>query len=103
MHELQKVAEIFYSKHGDSYEGICDNSNTTLSDVGDLGRLKRKIDKENGENGVIGCKDSDNGYAVISSLNLKDCWCVDWQGKSEEVKLEGAPNCRAKLNAIFCP
>ena len=99
--DLRKAAELYYDKNK-TYEGIC-NSYGTLSDEGDFGRIKDYINKYNGPNGVIGCKDSKDAYAVISSLNLKDCWCVDWQGNSEEVKLEGSADCQAKLQDTSCP
>ena len=101
--EVQKAAEFLYSKVEASYEGVCDPTNTTLSDQGDFGKIKAYIEKNNGSNGVIGCKDSDESYAVISSLNLKDCWCVDWQGTFKEVKLAGASDCRARLTGTSCP
>jgi prepilin-type N-terminal cleavage/methylation domain-containing protein len=103
LQEVQKAAEFLYGKVEASYEGVCDAKDTTLSDQGDFGKIKVYIEKNNGPNGVIGCKDGGEAYAVISSLNLKDCWCVDWQGTSKEVKLEGAADCRAKLETTSCP
>jgi len=100
---VQRAAALLYSKTQASYEGVCDPSDTTLSDQDDFGRFKAYINKNNGPTGVIGCKDSDQAYAVISSLNLKDCWCVDSTGNSKEVKLNGAPDCRARLTTTACP
>jgi len=100
--EVQKSAELLYS-NTKSYKDVCDSTNTTLSDEGDFGRIKSYIEKNNGVNGVIGCKSTQDEYAVISSLNLGDCWCVDWQGKSKKVVLNGASDCRARLTTTSCP
>jgi prepilin-type N-terminal cleavage/methylation domain-containing protein len=103
LREVQKAAELLYSKTQAGYNGVCDPADTTLSSQGDFGKIKSYIEKNNGPDGVIGCKDSDSAYAVISSLNLKDCWCVDWQGASKEVELKGAVDCRARLTTASCP
>jgi len=82
------------------YEGVCDVGNITLADTGDFRRIKEYIERNGG---IISCIDSDTGYAVISTLNQIDCWCVDWQGSSKEVELEGAETCSSKLITTSCP
>jgi len=101
LREVRNAAELYYNDK-ETYEGICDASNTTLSDDGDFKRIKDYITKHNGLNGIIGCKDDEAGYAVISSLNLGNCWCVDSQGACREIELL-ASNCREELTTITCP
>ena len=101
LRELRNAAEIYYNNN-EIYEGVCDVSNTTLSDDGDFKRIKDYITKHNSLTGVIGCKDDETGYAVISSLNLGDCWCVDSEGAGREIQLI-ASDCRAELTSITCP
>jgi len=102
LHEINNTAELYYHQ-GYTYEGVCDAGNTTISDSGDFGRIKTYIDQHNGDNSSIGCKDSDDGFAAISSLNLGDCWCVDYHGVSKKVLLGGANNCQDVLTTITCP
>ncbi len=103
LEEVAKAAGLYYTDHK-TYKGVCDSSNTTLSNNKYFGKIKKFISGYNGEKGVIGCKDSDDAYAVISSLNHGDnCWCVDWQGKSEKVGLGKASNCREVLRTTSCP
>ncbi len=101
LREVRNAAELYYND-SETYEGVCDPGNTTLSDDGDFGRIKDYITKYNGSTGVIGCQDNETGYAVISSLNLGNCWCVDSEGASREVEL-GVSNCREELTTITCP
>jgi len=101
LREVRNAAELYYNKE-ETYEGVCDASNTTLSDEDDFGRIKDYITKYNGSNGVIGCKDDEAGYAAISNLNLGNCWCVDSEGASREIELK-ASNCREELTTITCP
>ena len=101
LRELRNASEIYYNNN-EIYEGVCDASNTTLSDDGDFKRIKDYITKHNSLTGVIGCKDDEIGYAVISSLNLGNCWCVDSEGAGREITLT-AIDCRAELIDITCP
>ncbi|KPJ55204.1 hypothetical protein AMJ47_01695 [Parcubacteria bacterium DG_72] len=100
--ETRNAAEMYFNQLY-TYEGVCDAANTTLSDQGDFGRIKAYIEQHNGEAGVIGCKDADEGFAVISSLNLGDCWCIDYQGLSKKVILGAGEECDDKLTTITCP
>ena len=101
LRELRNAAEIYYNNE-ETYEGVCDVSNITLSDDGDFKRIKDYITKHNGFTGIIGCEDDQTGYAVISSLNLGNCWCVDSEGAGLGVELL-ASDCRAELTTITCP
>ena len=102
LREVRNAGELYYSD-SITYEGVCDVGNTTLSDSGDFGRIKDYITQHNGPFGVIGCKDNAVSYAVISSMNIKDCWCVDSQGAAKEVSLNGAADCSVKLTTTSCP
>ena len=104
LEEIGKAAGFYYSDHK-SYEGVCNKDDTDLSDNQYFGKIKKFIDKYNGPNGVIGCRDDKESYAVISSLNFNNdkCWCVDWQGKSEEIDLGSAKDCRTLLKTTSCP
>lgn len=95
LREVRNAAELYYNDN-ETYEGVCNSDNTTLSDDGDFGRIKDYITKHNGPTGVIGCKDNETGCAVISSLNLGNCWCVDSEGAGREVTL-------TELTSITCP
>jgi len=100
--EVRNAAELYYNSNV-TYQGVCDETNTTLSDEDDFGRIKNFVSEYNGPEGVIGCKNDSTSYAVISSLNTEDCWCVDSEGNAKEITLGGAANCREKLTTTVCP
>ena len=102
LREVRNAAELHYNNPPFTYEGVCDTTDDTLANSGDFKRIEDYIDKNNGSTGVIGCRESATGYAVISSLNLGSCWCVDSQGAGREIALT-ASDCRAELTAITCP
>lgn len=101
LREVRNAAELYYSNN-ETYVGVCDTSDNTLSNSGDFGRIENYLNEHNGPTGIIGCRESDNAYAVISSLNLGNCWCVDSQGSSREVTLTEA-NCQDQLTSTACP
>jgi len=101
LREVRNAGELYYN-NSETYEGVCDPGDTTLSDDEDFGRIKDYITKHNGAEGIIGCKDDKAGYAVISSLNLGNCWCIDSEGAGREVELL-ASDCREELTTITCP
>jgi len=101
LREIRNAAELYYN-NSETYEGVCDTSDDTLANSGDFKRIEDYIDQHNGPNGVIGCQESETGYAVISSLNLGDCWCIDSEGACREIALT-ASDCRAELITITCP
>jgi len=99
--ELRSAAELSYHNASPfTYEGVCDLTDITLSDGGVFGRIKTNIIDNGGTD--IGCRCSETAYAVISSLNLGDCWCVDSLGASRKVGL-GTGNCRDELETTACP
>jgi len=99
MLELTKASEFLYSNTA-SYEGVCNTEDTTLSGNGDFGRINIYIIRQNG---TVSCKDSENRYAIISSLNQADCWCVDSDGDSKEIVLTGSDTCDSVLVDTDCP
>ena len=101
LREVRNAGELYYNDT-ETYEGVCDTTDDTLAESGDFKRIEDYIDQHNGPDGVIGCQESENGYAVISSLNLGNCWCVDSQGAGREVELL-ASDCRGELITITCP
>ncbi|MBU3942404.1 prepilin-type N-terminal cleavage/methylation domain-containing protein [Patescibacteria group bacterium] len=97
--EVAKVSESYAGDIG-TYEGVCDVDNTTLSSSGNFGLIKSAIERQGG---TISCQDSDLGFAVVSTMNLVDCWCVDWQAISREVILTAPATCASVLTDIHCP
>lgn len=102
LREVRNAAELYYNQNL-TYEGVCKKNGKDLSPDGDFGRLGDYIDKYNGEDGKIGCVATEDGFAVISSLNMGDCWCVDYEGVSREVSLGSEKNCQDILTTITCP
>lgn len=97
--EVAKVSESYAGDIG-TYEGVCNVGNTTLSSSGSFGLIKSTIEKQGG---IISCQDSEFGFAVLSTMNLVDCWCVDWQAISREVVLTAPATCASVLTGITCP
>lgn len=102
LREVRSAAEL-YNDINQTYEGICDDSNISLSDSGDFGKIKTYLEENNGSSGIIGCRDSSMGFSVISSLNMGDCWCVDYQGFAGKVVLPTGQNCNDLLTGVTCP
>jgi len=101
--EVRNAAELYFNQNY-TYEDVCKKNGKDLSEDGDFGRLGDYIDLHNGEDGKIGCVATDQGFAVISSLNLGDCWCVDYHGVSKKVILAGpSEKCNDKIITITCP
>jgi len=99
MLELTKAAAILYNKTA-SYDDVCNIDDTALSGNGDFGRINVYIIRQNG---TVSCKSDENRYAIISSLNQADCWCVDSDGDSKEVILSGTDTCDDVLTGPDCP
>lgn len=101
--EIRKAGELLYHETA-SYEGVCDPSSTggddTLSELGDFGPVEDYIEKQGG---TIFCRESEETYAVISTLNRGDCWCVDSLGNAREIVLVGAETCQSRLITTICP
>jgi len=103
LREIRNAAELFNDDNS-TYDGICnDGDNSLADDGGNFQRIEDYINNHNGSAGELKCLDSVTGYAVISSLNLGDCWCVDYQGTSKKIELSGAETCSSKLTGITCP
>ncbi len=99
LRELRNAGELYFNEAG-TYDGICAEDNT-ISDAGNFGRIEDYINSNGGDE--IKCLDSDSAYAVIASLNVGDCWCVDNQGSSKEVILGSGETCSDKLLITRCP
>jgi len=102
--EIRKAAELL-GEERETYEfppdGVCDPADDTLSESGDFGQVEDYIEKQGG---VVTCNDDSRAYAVISTLNRGDCWCVDSLGSAREITLSGAETCQSKLGAAtVCP
>jgi prepilin-type N-terminal cleavage/methylation domain-containing protein len=102
LREVRNAAELYNDVNG-TYEGVCDDLDTTLSDNGNFGRIKAYVMENNGAGGVVGCKDAVKEYAAISSLNLGGCWCVDYQGAAREIDPGAGNTCADILTGTTCP
>lgn len=97
--EVRNAAGMLYIEDPvTGFRNVCDGS--TLSDTGSLGLIEDSIERNGGR---ITCLDSDTAYAVISTLNTKDCWCIDSAGTSKEITLVGGETCGDKLTDTVCP
>jgi len=97
--EIRKAGEMLYNKTA-SYVGVCDLSDDTLSESGDFGPVEDYIEKQGG---AVFCREEEEAYAVISTLNRNDCWCVDSLGDAREIVLVGDETCQSKLTETVCP
>ena len=103
LRELRNAAELHNDDNG-TYEGICNDADNTLADDGgNFQKIEEYIAEYNGSSGELKCLDSEFGYAVISSLNLGGCWCVDYQGSARKIELDAGQTCSDKLEGITCP
>jgi prepilin-type N-terminal cleavage/methylation domain-containing protein len=97
--EIRKASEFLYDANA-SYVGVCNTVDNTLSELGDFGRIEDYIESQGG---AVTCRESSGAYAVISSLNRGNCWCVDSLGAAREITLSGSETCQSKLTTIVCP
>jgi len=100
--EIRKASEFLYDLNA-SYVGVCNLVDNTLSELGDFGRIEDYIEMQGG---AVFCRESagaEGGYAVISSLNRGNCWCVDSLGAGRKITLSGAETCQSKLTTTVCP
>ena len=98
--EVRNAAELYFHESS-TYEGVCDTNDNTLSNNGDFGRIENFVTSQ--LNGTITCRESPTEYAVISTLNLGNCWCVDAKGSSREISLQQGETCADKLTTTQCP
>ena len=74
-----KIAEFSLSKSVNDYDVVCNDSDNTLSDGGDFGRLEYSIETNNGRR-TVNCFESPDkkSYAISSPLlYLPGHWCID--------------------------
>ncbi len=98
LREVRNAAGLYYD-NTESYAGVCAEDGT-LADTGNFKRIEDFIIEQAG---VVTCRNTDEAYAVISTLNLGDCWCVDSEGASRKVELQPGETCRDKLTGTNCP
>jgi prepilin-type N-terminal cleavage/methylation domain-containing protein len=91
MHQLRNAAEFIYVQNGESYGLVCDETDNTLNDSGELGVAERAIKRENG-NQDVACFESVDGkdFAVSSPLRAQQGkhWCIESAGLSREINNE---------------
>lgn len=88
MHQVRNAAELIYSQNGENYSTICDESNDTLSNDGELSILEKKINEDNGGQSVACFESADKkDFAVSSPLRARSGkhWCVESAGLSREI------------------
>ncbi|MBI2042407.1 MAG: type II secretion system protein [Candidatus Nealsonbacteria bacterium] len=88
MHQVRNAAEFSYIQNSESYAGVCDETDNTLSNAGDFQLLENAIKTENG-NQPVKCYESDNrrDYAVSSPLvsSTGKHWCLETAGATTEI------------------
>ena len=88
MHQLRNEAELIYSRSGENYSTICDESNNTLSNEGEIGLLEKRIREDNGGQNVT-CFESASKKDFAASSPLRSqpgkYWCVESVGLSREI------------------
>ena len=98
MHQLRNAADLNYSQSGETYSAICDESDDTLSNSGELGTLETAVKRENGNQDVSCFESVDKSrFAASSPLRAESgkSWCVESAGFSVEL------NCLA-INTYRC-
>jgi len=88
MHQVRNGAELIYAQSGETYNAICDENNNTLSDLGELGTLEKKIKENNGGQNVACIESADKkDFAASSPLRYLSgkYWCVESAGLSREI------------------
>ncbi len=97
--DVAQTAEGFAGDTG-SYLGLCDTNDNTLSSNAPFGALKTVIANQGG---VTTCRQSSEGFAVMSTMSYVDCWCVDYEAVSREAFPAGSETCADLLTGINCP
>ena len=88
MHQVRNAAEFIYMQGGESYDLVCDETNDTLNDNGELGILERAIKRENGDQNITCLESADKkDFAAASPLRARPgkYWCVESAGLSREI------------------
>jgi prepilin-type N-terminal cleavage/methylation domain-containing protein len=97
--EIRKASEFLYDANT-SYIGVCNTVDNTLSESGDFGRIEDYVESQGGS---VACRESAGAYAVNSSLNRGNCWCIDSLGAGRKIILSGFETCQSKLTTTVCP
>ena len=88
MHQVRNAAEFVYIQNGESYALVCDESDDTLANDGEVGLLKKAIMREN-KNMPVKCFTSsdEKDYAASSPLVASQGkhWCLETAGAAIEI------------------
>lgn len=88
MHQVRNAAEMSYTKNKESYFEVCDESDATLSNIGELASLEAAIKNQNGGKDVKCLESADKkDFAASSPLVARTgkYWCVESAGLSIEI------------------
>lgn len=88
MHQVRNAAELIYVQSGESYALVCDETDGTLADTGELERLEKSLKKENGNRDVTCFESADwKDFALSSPLvgEVGKHWCVESAGISRQI------------------
>ena len=91
MHQLRNAAEVSYASNNESYTEVCDETDDTLSNAGEIGILEDMIENEN-SNQSVKCFESADKMSFAASFPMKakvgKYWCVESAGLSRKIDLE---------------
>ncbi|MDO8424393.1 MAG: type II secretion system protein [bacterium] len=88
MHQLRNEAEMIYTQNGESYTTICDESDGTLSNSGEIGAIEKKIKENNTGQNIVCIESADKkDFAAASPLRAQvgKYWCIESAGLSQEL------------------
>ena len=88
MHQVRNAAEFIYGQNGESYDLVCEETDNTLNDSGELGAAERAIKRENGNQNVTCLESADKkDFAVSSPMRAQQGkhWCIESAGLSREI------------------
>ncbi|MFH1423586.1 MAG: type II secretion system protein [Candidatus Nealsonbacteria bacterium] len=88
MHQLRNAVEFVYAQSGENYDLVCDETNNTLNNNGEVGILERAIMKENGYENITCFESADKrDFAAASALRSQSgkYWCIESAGASVEI------------------
>jgi len=97
MHQLRNAAEMLYNDNSNNYDLVCTEDNK-LSDNGELGVIKRALERENPGYETVCIKSADKKDFAASFPLLAEkgkYWCVESVGASMELSNPiTLPNCQ---------
>lgn len=88
MHQVRNAAEFSYIQNNESYGQVCDESDNTLNNAGELGFLETAVKQENSNQDLVCFESADKrDFAVSSPMVAKTGkhWCVESAGASIEI------------------